>query len=317
MSDDVFHIFLYFPNEIENYIHSKTEAECFIESIQYLLDRADCETGAILYYSEKNLDDLIKLLHIKMEIENYGTIDIETAFNSLLCSAEICKEQGNISDCFYGLWDLDSKLIWDLDDLDSKLLLKEDFLDILKYASEKILSTELRNDKCLLVNVYNAFLMRRDFIPIFKDCRNNPDNILPKFVHIYYINNFKEMEAWFENNRIERKYNFQDNRHVENHSNYIRGKSPILDGERGKSKLAELLKTAITDQRTEEHSAKDLINYDNDKQEYVWFENEGSNNQYHGYYLVMPTTHEKDRNAINKIPDRVVNILEYRKKSSL
>ena len=302
-----FHIYIQFPTEEELLKLIKTEEDGFkfLESIRYLIDRADCEKETDLYYESSNKNLCSEMLLILSElIGNFGVMSPVDALNSLLTEASAVDFEENPihvlneNDCVYRLWDFDSRL------------LEDQFPKVLKEIAQKILNTE---GHCLLLNINNAIPNTRNFFPIFKDCRDNPENVFPKFLHIYYVNNFEKLEAWIQANRIIRNYNYSDPRHDEGNPQYIHGKSPILGGQNGKERLAELLKTALTDKRAEIHASKDLMNYDDIRKEYVWFEAEESSNQFHGYHLVKPTTHERDSDAIDKIPQRVIDILEYRK----
>ncbi len=281
---------------------------CIIENLINLIDRADCEKGVELYYEGSNKDQLIEnLLAMEAfeEIGNFGTIDIETAINTVLQAAGAENWETNPhfnqneNNCLYRIWDFDSRV------------LINNFPDVLKEVAEKILST---NEKCLLLNIEKSFHFHREFIPIFKDCRNSQVNQLPKFVHIQFVMDLQQLENWFLGNRLSRNLNISDMRHQENSPQYIPKKSPLLYDLRNPEnhkKLQKLLTSALGDQRT----SKDLVNYDSEKDCYIWFEYENDNpqNQYHCYHLVKPQTHEIDTTAEAKIPERIIRILNLLK----
>jgi hypothetical protein len=58
-----------------------------------------------------------------------------------------------------------------------------------------------------------------------------------------------------------------------------------------------------------------LVNFDSVKKCYIRFEFENDNpqNQYHGYHLVTPKTHEMDTKAVKDIPQRMKDLIEYRR----
>jgi hypothetical protein len=161
-----------------------------------------------------------------------------------------------------------------------------------------------------------AYYFNRSFIPVFKDCKTDTD--LPQFTQIQYVFNFDELENWFNKNISKRVLNTTDPRHQEKSPQYVKGKSPLLHDLRNEDNqkyIALLLDSAITDQRSEERTNKDLINFDAQKNRYIWFEAEGVNNQYHAYHLTKPQSHEIDTSAELNIPDRIKDILEYRLKN--
>ena len=85
-----FHIYIQFPTEEELLKLIKTEEDGFkfLESIRYLIDRADCEKETDLYYesSNKNLCSET-LLTLSELIGNFGVMSPVDALNSLLTEA--------------------------------------------------------------------------------------------------------------------------------------------------------------------------------------------------------------------------------------
>lgn len=183
-------------------------------------------------------------------------------------------------------------------------MLRDDFPQTLKY----FVDSKIKNDKqaCLFLNFFHAFNLRGSF-PIIKDCSNNQD--LPSLVHIPQTNQFKDTDGWINENRSTRKYNESDNRHIEAHSNYIKDKSPIIGGQKGKEVLDQLLPEALG-----HDDRKILFAYDEGAERYIRYEDENANNQFHGYHLAKPKTHERDIKAEKLIPEAVKEIIEYRLK---
>ncbi len=301
---DRFYIYLHFPTQnLESRIKSSSEGEVFLEEIQMMIDRADCQKGINLFYENDNKNrftEIVNTMEKFDEIGNFGVANFETAINKFLYDTSEALENEHIFDetCLYRLWDI-------TDNYHVK--------DALPVVLKDITERKLRDNdaKCLFLNVFDAFTWHRNIIPIFKDCFTEPTD-LPKFVHINFEKDFLGLDNWLNKQQMERTYNFNDFRHIENHQNYINGKSPILGGIGGQANLAELLKNAIGDWRAN----KDLINFDEQNDRYAWFEDENVNNQYHGYHLAIPSSHEKDTKAENKIPNRVKSLLNYRKVKS-
>lgn len=320
---DKFHLYLHFPTASLK-IQSRQEGETLIEQITMLIDRADCEKGAKLYYEESNMDSFLSKfldeLRLVYEIElgelSLGTLSFEESLLQLLrdATAENWEQKPKCkTEAIYKTWDLNSEQLY------------ADFPVVFKEILERELETEAseknnneNKSKTLLINLLDmpfSFFYddTENFVPILKDVRSN--NSYPILRHIYFVGSFTALEKWFLDNQTPRSYNTRDFRHIEGHPDYIKGKSPVLGGIGGISHIASLLQTAITDQREAERASKDLINYDEVNNCYVWFETEGDNpqNQYHGYHLVKPNTHIVDNGAVDKIPERVIALLEYRR----
>ncbi|MGB1242074.1 MAG: hypothetical protein ACPG49_06115 [Chitinophagales bacterium] len=329
-------VYLLFPtSNMESTITSITDGEKFIEDIRMLIDRADCEKNSTLYYEDTNIEgflDELKLIEDFDGMGNFGVVDFETGLYFLLreASAKNVDDKPHYNDsCVYMLWDFDSKTITEnfspiLKEMTEKILtavirgeeeITEKLLDLVSIENpsiaEKIKKNLPTKEKSILLNIHNAFSTSPNFIAIFKDCRTNPNNEFPVFAHLYFASNFKELNQWFEENRLQRNYNMIDNRHIEAHPDYRKGKSPILGGLGGKEHIASLLENAIGDQRETDR----LFNFDAENNCYIRFEFENDNpqNLYHGYHLVKPQTHEIDEKAVKEIPYRVIQVLEYRK----
>jgi hypothetical protein len=303
---DQFHLFINFPQAVE-LLTDTADSKIFsniLNEIAVLIDRADCEKGVQLYYQEANkLRFFEDLASIESEMGQFGVLDNETALNQLLYEADAInwEEKSHFdANATYFLWNSDHFSM-------TEITVEQDFL---KELAERMLVIQAKktNEKLLLINVKSGFVWERASIPVLKDSRNM---LYPQLVCLPYCNDFQGLEAWLQQNRKQRNYNFSDNRHVEGHPQYIKGKSPLLDGQAGKSNAAEHLKTAIGDERY----VKYLVNFDSNKKCYIRFEFENDNpqNQYHGYHLVIPKTHEIDSKAIKEIPARVRTLLDYRK----
>jgi hypothetical protein len=301
---DNFRIYLYFPtHRIEQLITPEISAENLIEEIKALITLADCEKGADLLFEGSNKDEFIELINL-LEIENYGSYNFEDSINILLENAENWENSPisaiNEDNCIYRLWNFANKSV-------------ESPLPTLKEITESKL--QYSHSKTILLNFFNAIFIDKKYFSLFKDCRNDPSEKFPKFVKIEALSDFLTFDKWLQKNRIKRNYNLEDSRHIENHPRYDKTKSPLLGGIGGKQNAANLLITAVGDPK----KSKDLINFDEGNDSFIWFEYENDNpqNQYHGYHLVKPKTHEKDKVAEAKIPDRIQDLLNYRKNGAL
>jgi len=302
---DIFNIFIHFPTkDIENEINTRENLEFYFDKIQISIDRADCEKGTRLFYSESNIIDFFKEIKLISEIENYDFLSFETyLYSNCLTNADNWEDKqhfDNSHDTKYCLWNFYENEICS----DFPIVLKE-------ITEQKLLNKE---EKYLLLNFNRAFDYNRKFIPIFKDNLKNTTQHLPQFIHIYFVTDFFELEKWFKENRIRRNYNFEDNRHIkssnaENSTTKKGNKSPILGND--KHHIANLLDDAIGDTNHKNY----LINFDETHNQYVRYEYENKNpqNQYHGYHLVLQETYERDEKEVNKIPEKIKQILNYRK----
>jgi hypothetical protein len=78
--------------------------------------------------------------------------------------------------------------------------------------------------------------------------------------------------------------------------------------------VQNLLNDAFGDQNAEQHS-KDLMNFDAQKDRYIWFEYENDNpqNLYHAYHLAIPKTHDEEKNAIERMPKRAKRFIDLKR----
>ncbi|MCU0438980.1 MAG: hypothetical protein MUC49_13860 [Raineya sp.] len=299
------HIYIYFNTKDIEYINSAEDIQKYLEHTSNLIDRVDCEKYTNIYYQGTNKEEFVKNLNVIQDCINVGNYSIEDTINILLQYAENWeikpKYENNEKNCCYRVWDIDSKGII------------TDYPPVLNEIIEKYFQTK---EMILWINTNRAYKFNRSFIPLIKDCKSIEDELLPSFYHIQYVVNFGELETWFRKKNTQRFLNTTDERHQEKSSKYIQGKSPLLYDLKianNQEYIKNLLESAITDQRSEERASKDLINFDTEKGCYIWFESENFNNQYHAYHLVKPKTHERDLIAEEKIPQRVRDILSYRR----
>ena len=303
---DNFNVFLLFPvHDMENTIKNEADYKDYMNTIGHLIDRADCEKGATLYYQGSNKDACIEQLSDINEMGSFYLENPELVINMLLANAEDWEEDPKHDDCFYGVWETENYNH------------KTEFPNVIKEIGEFVLREE---GKCLLLNIHSGFNATHTTIHIIKDSQIPvPHQKLPALIPVRYATNFKDLENWFEFNREQRVLNITDERHNEKSPKYIKGRSPRLYDFRKENKnnqeiVQNLLNMAITDQRVRERESKDLMNYDKNKERYIWFEFENSSNQYHAYHLAIPLTHERDIKAEKNIPQRVLDIIKLRDK---
>jgi hypothetical protein len=305
---DKFNIYLHFPENIDKNIQNTPELNNFIDELEMLIMRADCEKGVELYYEGTNRDVFTDTLNIIANCdEGYDLQSPDLRIYSLLATATAkdieIKPSFSINEhTYYGLWNFDNRG------------LSDNFSGIFKEITEKKLAgADKNNEKYLLINVFAQLQFNRNFISIFKDSSLKSNVMLPQFVAIEYVIDFKSLEEWFEKNRLPRNYNFKDNRHIENHPDFKK-MSPLLNGD--KEHAASLLKQALGDKREKEY----LINFDEKNGCYIRFEfeNENPQNLYHAYHLVhnkrSEKPHTRDEKAEKEIPERILMLLKYRKK---
>jgi len=293
------YICINFPiQNIENKLNTFENLDNFLYHLNFLILRTKCEKDTNVFYSATDLENFIKLIVEINEVYEIGNYNIEDVINIIFKDLDYIEDKIINDNCLYFLWDFKNQNC------------SQNFPQTLKKIAK--IQSQNENYKCLLLNVLDIFEFNRKQITILKDCYYSNPNYLPQLIHIEHVNNFKDLETWFQNNRIPRIFNENDNRHIESHPDYRRGKSIIIGGLSGKPILKELLKTAITFNFAELHERKDLFNFDSQNNCYVWFEFEGSNNQYHGYHLKFGTL-ETVNVTEAKIPIEVKDILEYRK----
>lgn len=318
MAKDIFHVYVHFPEkDVDKLVGSEQKTQELVNYIDILVNRIDCEKGATLYYQGDNKQTFVDELNTYGTFEEFGFLsffNIEDTLNVLLNDVnaknwEEKPKQDASGDCVYNLWYFDGQQVLG------------DFPEVLNEVTEHSLNTQ-EQEKCLLVSIKKALEITQKTLPTFKGGRD-ADN-LPVFVYIAQVTDFKQLEAWFEENRRPRTYNMGDNRHIEGHGSYVPEKSPVLGGFGGKQNLADLLQTAVGDQHAK-RDYEDLMNYDPLHKRYVWFEYEEDNpqNQYHGYHLAIPkdkakysggrlNAHDRDTVAEARIPTRVKDILRQR-----
>jgi hypothetical protein len=293
-----FHIYIYFPENPEEYIKNEEEGRKILKDFQMAIYLADCEKGSLVYYSKSNKDSFFNNLHAFEELSNLkvGSYDFETVVNTFFIENNILAiSEDNKTGCQIKIYNSYSNgLDTDLPSVFNAIVTK---------------SSSLRGlDKQIILNFFNAFLSQNPVL-IIVDCNGDVNTITVPFV-----TNCKSLFDWLKESRINRSYNFNDNRHIENHPQsqiVSHKKSPLLGGLAGKQNASDLLNKAIGDKRL----TKDLIYFDEFNEQYIWyeFENDTPQNQYHGYHLVIPGTYASDVIAIKKIPERVVFLLEYLK----
>ncbi len=292
-------VFLHFLTEnIDRYINSANDGLAFIEFVTICIDRADCEKGSELFYQGANKDKFLEQLMMIEELGNFGMAPPDVAINILLQDAYAENWEENPyykpNECHYKIQE-------------NQYDTTSDIPDVLKEIYERKIADN--QSKYILLNLYNQFIYNDIKITICKIYNNN----LLDYIDVFYLKNFKELDRWFNENRTPRNYNFEDNRHIETHPDYIKNKSPLLGGMGGKTYAEFLLKNAIGDKKETQR----LYNFDENHKCYIQFEYEGDNpqNQYHGYHLVKPKTHEVDKKAVRHIPPRVIKILDYRQRN--
>jgi hypothetical protein len=278
-------VFIHFPTEnLYDVVQDNAQAEELLKELRFLLYRVQYEKEAVIYYDNANKDDFLKLL----DIDQMGIAKPSLIIHRLLQNGEEDNVYSPKNEYF--IWDLDSKMAAPVDK------------NMLKNAIESL----FQNKKVVFLNIINDFSCKNP-INAFKD--NRADDSLPQFVQIQVVTNFKDLDKWLEENHENRLYNFDDFRHIENDARYIKGKSPLLGGIGGQKIAETLLKNALCDEQ-----GKDLYNYDAENECYIWFEDEKSMDGYHGYHLVRPTSHERDKgkNGEGKLPELAKELLKKR-----
>lgn len=293
---DKFHFYINFPSDCD--IVSPEAGEELLKELQLSIDRADCETGSNLYYSSTNKEEFIGNAEALMEFGYFGTMDLSEVLNFHIINCDIKDwekkhlHHTNDYNCRY------KHILPDGEDAPNTPKILKEIAEHLNQIADPAI------EKCLLINPLNN-------IEIF-----NPGtvmrierNINPQLFHLESTNDFLGLELWIHKTRRRKSYNFNDNRHIEGHPQYIKGKSPNLYGSGGRASAEALLETSIGDKRKNTYT----INFDYEKQCYIRFEYENASNQYHGYHIIKPRTHDVDHVNIANLPNRVKNILKYRK----
>ncbi|NLR79669.1 hypothetical protein [Chitinophaga eiseniae] len=299
-----FHIYIKFPIDLERHIASPQEGREFTLMLQIILDRADCEHGVKLYFEESNKQDFLNCLETILDLVCYtGAYEMKEAIQYLLFEANAknwedgpLHEQNEEKWPYYKEFNPHSRNF------------EESPAPVLKEITEKTVAIiDPVSERCLFLDILGS--TSRNPIPVIRVSKD----IKTDLINISVVTNFKELEIYFETQRIKRIYNHNDNRHIEGHARYIPGKSPLIGGNIGKINAESLLQSAIGDQ----HKHRYLINFDPANSAYIRYEDEGFQCQYHGYHLVQPGVrpHTRDTIAENEIPLRIISILEYRMKN--
>lgn len=297
------YFYIHFTEKPETLVHSPVQFEELINHIIHMVDRADCERGAVLCFEETNATQFITNLDALKDFEEFvGTLSTAEAISLILngLSAENWQEkQLHETDewkAFYRHFPANTRMT------------NEICPDVLKETAERMaMNLHHAGNKVLIIDIGNSF-PDINYLSVIRGGGQSE----PEMFNISKVSDFKSLEVWIYANTPDRQYNYNDNRHIENHPNYIAGKSPVLGGMGGKAHLAELLKSAIGDPKERQI----LANYDeanNGVYARYEYENVEHQNQYHGYHLVIPFTHEPDPIEIHKLPPRVVRLLEYRR----
>jgi len=317
---DTFNVFIHFPTEnLEKEFLTKENLKSHIDDIIMICIRVVCENGATLFYLRPNLDKYIEEFTILNQLfeEDYNrkeneydyekqkfALNIDSNLRGLIEDAQDETSQKVEDNCIFRLW------IYKEDRIEN------DFPDILKHITERQLKSKVV--KHILINTDYSFHFPLNYIPVFKDCKNNNTTDLPQFVNIPHLKNFENLEQWFKKNRTPRKFNFEDERHkqrknTKNNQTKKGNKSPILNND--KQHIASLLEDAIGNSNDKDY----LINFDEKNGQYVRFEyeNENPQNQYHGYHLVLQGTYDRDEKEVSKISEKILQIIDYRKKMSV
>ncbi|AXB55214.1 hypothetical protein [Flavobacterium fluviale] len=306
MPAQTIHAYIHFPENLDDHFDSREQSQKIIENFHMVIDLADCEFGSVLYYSTSNKDVFFENINTYQELSkiNIGTYDLETYINYLFIENKILSvDENNTTNCKIKVYNSIS------DSLDDNV---PNFFPYLIKQHKTLLEADLQ----IILNLFNYFFSQNP-IMIIENCNQNVTNY-----NIPYVTDFKELDDWLQNNRLERNFNHTDTRHIENSGNHGKDKrtgkpkSPILGGVGGRENAESFLKKAVGDKRSHSNP-EDVINYDTVKQEFIWYEYENDNpqNQYHGYHLVEAFTYKRDFEGISRIPKRVIKILEYREKN--
>lgn len=289
--------YIHFPDSLDDYIDCHEKGKSLVKDLRMSIDLIDCEKGSVIYYSKSNKIAFFESLEVFDEVFGYfGGIDFKTLIDILFQEAEIIPINESFqTPCNYSIYNSNTTYL----DRDFPLIFLESLSNLKRI---------IEPDKLIILNMFNNYFSNSK-INIIEDC----NEMGKKIFELPFVENFKQLDDWLIENRIQRNYNMSDNRHIENHPQSqinSHNKSPLINGLGGKENASKLLINAIGDKRV----TKDLINWDSNNQSYIWYEyeNENPSNQYHGYHLVKAYTHEKDSKAIEKIPERTSDILNYR-----
>lgn len=293
--------YLHFPERIDDQINNLQDGLKIVKDILMSVYLVDCDISSILYYCKSNKDTFFGNINAFEQLNtlNIGVYDFETAINSLIFENNIFSvEEQNTSGCSIKYYN-------------TNILNLDENVPIVLYNAVERHGSLKENDKQIVLNLFGDIFPQNPILIII-DCGDKAETI-----EVPFITNFTELDGWLKENRLARNFNDTDTRHIEHSGNHRKDrntneyKSPLLGGIGGRANAKELLKNAVGDKRSESNK-KDLVNYDESKGEYIWYEYENANNQYHAYHLVKAFEHARDGKAVERISKRVLKILEYR-----
>lgn len=291
------HAYIHFPENLDDDIQSRERGLELLKDFQMAIDLADCEKGSKLYYSKTNKDNFFGNIQVLEEFMTIGSYDFETVVNTLFNEGEVnAVNESIIEGCEVRSYQANGGYF-----VDNLPLI---FYDIVRKHAYTV-----EPDRQIILNLFSAFFSQNPIL-LLKHCGAS---VTP--IQIEHFTSFTELDTWLENNRVQRNFNNTDARHIQGSPDYIHGKSPLLGGIAARPKASELLKNALGDKRRNDN-VNDLVNFDDEKDEYIWYEYEGDNpqNQYHAYHLVLHNNNQnRDILAVGRITSRVIAIIEYRK----
>ncbi|WP_437921493.1 hypothetical protein [Sphingobacterium sp. LRF_L2] len=292
------HAYIHFPENLDDDIQSRERGLELLKDFQMAIDLADCEKGSKLYYSKTNKDNFFGNIQVLEEFMTIGSYDFETVVNTLFNEGEVnAVNESIIEGCEVRSYQANGGYF-----VDNLPLI---FYDIVRKHAYTV-----EPDRQIILNLFSAFFSQNPIL-LLKHCGAS---VTP--IQIEHFTSFTELDTWLENNRVQRNFNNTDARHIQGSPDYIHGKSPLLGGIAARPKASELLKNALGDKRRNDN-VNDLVNFDDEKDEYIWYEYEGDNpqNQYHAYHLVLHNNNQnRDILAVGRITSRVIAIIEYRKR---
>jgi hypothetical protein len=298
---DKFHLFFVFspiPNEV---VDQQDLADNYIKNMVYMIERADCENTSTIYLSRNNIKEYIEELDILNEILPFTGILNSTELIALLLQQI---EPKYLNEELIQNDQPNSRYYRQL--ISASRTLTDGPKNLVKDLIEKTITSQSSvNEACFILNPGGG-VADEEYITVI---RGGSDE-RPVMATLDIIRDFTQLEECFYTNSQPRMYNHGDNRHIEGHGSYIPRKSPLIGGQTGKENARNLLSKALGDRKDRQY----LVNFDNINNRYIRFEFEGQNpqNQFHGYHLVMPTTHEPDEKAVSQISKRIIKLLEYR-----
>lgn len=295
--------YIHFPKNIDTNIDTINDGQRLLKEIQMTIDLIDCEIDSTIFYSASNKNIFVQTVQICEELHNanfIGNYSFENVIDILLNVSKI--EQVNEvseNDCSYLVYNSVTK------ETDKN---SPDIFHVISQDYQKLVDSQ----KQILINFFNEYYVQNP-ISVIIDCKEKED----KMFSIPFVTGFKELDEWLQSNRKARNFNNADTRHIEGDPiYYTQRKSPLLGGIASRPIAAELLKSALGDKKRNDN-VHDLVNFDEVKGEFIWYEYEGDNpqNQYHAYHLVTHEDHTiRDKKSVNKITKRILKIIEFRKK---